>query len=57
MVEIAGGRLQPVGNVPHGVTAGKLAEYHADEPAPCVVALAMFVAPTLIDDFPNFFFR
>lgn len=44
-------------NVPHGVTAGKLAEYHADKLAPCVVALAMFVAPTLIDDFPNLFFR
>ena len=53
MIEVAGGGLQSVGNVTHGVAVGKLAEDHADQLAPCVVALAVLVCPGFADYFSD----
>ena len=53
MIEIAGRRFQTVGNVPHGVTVGKLAEHHADQLTPRVVTLAVFVCSGLTYDFSD----
>ncbi len=50
MVEIAGGRLQTVGNIADGVVVGALAEYHAYQRASCVITLATLVRAGLADD-------
>lgn len=57
MIEIAGGGFQSVGNVPNGVTVGKLTEHHADQLAPCIIALAVLVCSGLADHFPDFLTR
>ena len=54
MIEVASGGLQAVGNVTHGVAVGKLAEDHADQLAPCVIALAVLVCPSFADYFSDF---
>ena len=56
MVEVAGRRFKAVRHVSYRVAAGKLTENHADELAPCIVALTMLVCPRLLDDLPDFFF-
>lgn len=54
MVEVTGCRFKAVRHVSYRVTAGKLAENHTDKLAPCIVALAMFVCPGLLDDLLDF---
>lgn len=56
MVQVARGRLQTVGYVAHGVAARELAENHAYELAPCVIALVVLVRSRDTDDSFDVFF-
>jgi len=56
MIEVAGGGFQTVGYAPYRITAGELTEHHAYEPAPCAVALTVFVRPRLFYDASDIFF-
>lgn len=56
MVQVARGRFQAVGDVPNRITPGELAENHADELTPRVIALAVLVRACCPNNFSDGFF-